>query len=206
LLKAYGKDYPRRTEITTFKNIEVRELTAKELKIRFDPERGYVGHAVSGDVLFECSSYDKIIAVSKDGRYRVVPPPEKMFVEGGMMYCAKADRDRVYTTVFTDKSCGFTYMKRFKTGGFIINKEYRCAHEGCEVLIFEDTNPTEIYVKYKPAKNQRIHQQVFNPADIPVKGSKARGNQMTAKKIARISTKKERWWKDSEENHRGHLI
>jgi len=206
MLRTYAKEYTRRTEITTFKNIEVRELTAKELKIRFDPERGYVGHSVDGDVLFECSSYDKIIVVSKDGRYRVVSPPEKMFVDGGMMYCAKADRNRIYTTVFTDKSCGFTYMKRFTTGGFIIKKEYRCAHEGCEVLVFEDTNPTEIFVKYKPAKGQRIHQQVFNPADIPVKGSKARGNQMTAKKIARISTKKERWWKDSDDSHRGHMM
>ena len=206
MLRTYAKEYARRTEITTFKNIEVRELTAKELKIRFDPERGYVGHSVDGEVLFECSSYDKIIVVSKDGRYRVVSPPEKMFVDGGMMYCAKADRDQVYTAVFTDKSCGFTYMKRFTTGGFIVNKEYRYAHEGCEGLVFEDTNPTEIFVKYKPAKGQRIHQQVFNPSDIPVKGAKARGNQMTAKKIARISTAKERWWKDSDDNHRGHLM
>ncbi len=205
LLKNYGKEYPRLTEITTFSSIEVRELTAKELKIRLDAERGYIGHAVDGEVLFECSSYDKIIVVAKDGRYRVVPPPEKMFIEGGYMYCAKADRNQVYTTAFTDKSCNFTYMKRFKTGGYILNKEYRCAPEGCELLIFEDDNPAEIFVKYKPAKGQRIHQQVFNPTEIPVKGAKARGNQMTAKKIARISTKKERWWKE-DDAHRGHLM
>jgi topoisomerase-4 subunit A len=206
LIKNYAKEYPRQTEITTFKNIEVRELTARELKIRFDTERGYIGHAVNGDVLFECSSYDKIIVVSKDGRYRVLSPPEKMYVEGGLLYSAKADRDRVYTTIFTDKSCGFTYMKRFTTGGFILNKDYRYAPEGCETLIFEDSNPTEVYVKYKPAKGQRIHQQVFNPADIPVKGAKARGNQMTAKKIARISTSKPRWWKGDDEAHRGHML
>ncbi len=206
LLKNYAKEYTRRTEITTFKEIEVRELTAKELKINFDPERGYVGTAVDGELLFECSSYDKIIVISKDGRYRVVPPPEKMFVDGGMMYCDKANRDKVYTVVYTDKSCGFTYMKRFKTGGFIINKEYNCAQDGSELLIFEDTNPTEVFVKYKPAKGQRIHQQVFNPSDIPVKGAKAKGNQMTAKRIARISIQKERWWKNSDDNHRGHLL
>ena len=167
LLKTYGKDYERRTESTTFKNIEVRELTAKELKICFDAERGYVGHAVDGDVLFECSSYDKIIVASKNGRYRVVAPPEKLYVDGDMIYCAKADRKRIYTTIYTDTECGFTYMKRFTTGGFIMDKEYRFTSDEATVLAFEDTNPTEVYIKYKPSKGQRIHQQVFNPSDIP---------------------------------------
>lgn len=206
LHRTYAKEYPRRTEIKEFKEIKVRELTAKELKIRFDSERGYVGTAVDGDVLFECSSYDKLIVVSNDGKYLVVPPPEKMFVSGGMIYCAKADRDKIYTVVFTDKSSRFTYMKRFTTGGYILNKEYTCTTNEAQVLIFEDTNPSEIYVKYKPAKGQRIHQQVFSPTDIPVKGAKARGNQMTAKRIARISTKQERWWKSGDDNLRGHLL
>ncbi len=207
LLKTYSAEYGRRTEVTTFKNIEVRELTATELKIRFDSERGYVGHAVDGDVLFECSSYDKVIVVSKDGRYRVMAPPEKLYVDGDLMYCAKADRERVYTIIYTEHDYGFTYMKRFTTGGFILDKEYRCASEGSEVLVFEDTNPTEVYVKYKPAKGQRIHQQVFHPADIPVKGAKARGNQMTAKPIARVSITKPRWWKDADDDgQRGRLL
>ncbi len=207
LLKAYGKEYVRRTEIATFKNIEVRELTAKELKIQFDAERGYVGHAVNGELLFECSSYDKIIVASKDGCYRVVSPPEKFYIEGEMIYCAKADRERVYTIVYTDTDYGFTYMKRFTTGGFIMDKEYRCAPEGSKVLLFEDTNPEEIYLKYKPSKGQRIHQQLFHPTEVLVKGAKARGNQMTAKKIARISTTQARWWKDDEENnHRGRMV
>ncbi len=207
LLKTYSAEYARRTEIATFKNVEVRELTATELKIRFDAERGYVGHAVDGDVLFECSSYDKVIVASRDGRYRVMSPPEKLYVDGDLVYCAKADRERVYTIVYTEHDYGFTYMKRFKTGGFILDKEYRCATEGSEVLIFEDTNPTEIYVKYKPAKGQRIHQQVFQPSDIPVKGAKARGNQMTAKPISRVAIAKPRWWKDADDNgQRGRLL
>ena len=207
LLKTYAADYARRTEATAFKNIEVRELTATELKIRFDSERGYVGHAVDGEVLFECSSYDKVIVASKDGRYRVMAPPEKLYVDGDLMYCSKADRERVYTIVYTEHDYGFTYMKRFKTGGFILDKEYHCATEGSEVLLFEDTNPTEIYVKYKPAKGQRIHQQVFHPADIPVKGAKAKGNQMTAKAISRISIVKPRWWKDADDSgQRGRLL
>jgi len=206
LLKTYGATYPRCTEITTFSNIEVRELTATELKIGYDAERGFIGHGVGGDPLFECSSYDKLVFFSKDGRYWVMPPPERFFVDGGMLLAGKADRDQEYTMVYTDGDSGFTYMKRFTLGGFILEKEYRTAPEGSTVLLLQTGVPETIYVKYKPAKAQRIHQQMFQPADILVKGAKARGNQMTAKRIANIATSKPRWWNDEEESHKGHLL
>ncbi len=206
LLKVYSEIYPRCTEITTFSNIEVRELTASELKIGYDAERGFIGHGVGGDPLFECSSYDKLVFFSKDGRYWVMPPPERFFVDGGMMLAGKADRDQEYTMVYTDRDSGFTFMKRFSLGGFILEKEYRAAPEGSDVLLLQVGVPETIYVKYKPAKAQRIHQQLFQPADILVKGAKARGNQMTAKRIANIATSKPRWWDDDEESHKGHLI
>jgi len=206
LVKTYSATYPRCTEITTFSNIEVRELTASELKIGYDAERGFIGHGVGGDTLFECSSYDKLVFFSKDGRYWVMPPPERFFVDGGMMLAGKADRDQEYTMVYTDRDSGFTFMKRFSLGGFILEKEYRAAPENSEVLLLQVGVPETIYVKYKPAKAQRIHQQLFQPADILVKGAKARGNQMTAKRIANIATSKPRWWDDNEESHKGHLL
>jgi len=161
---------------------------------------------VGGDTLFECSSYDKLVIFSKDGRYWVMPPPERFFVDGGMMLAGKADRDQEYTMVYTDSSSGFTYMKRFTLGGFILEKEYRAATEGATVLLLQTGVPETIYVKYKPAKAQRIHQQMFQPTDIMVKSAKARGNQMTAKRIARIDTTKPRWWNDEDEAHKGHLL
>jgi len=206
LIKTYGPVYPRCTEITTFGSIEVRELTARELKIGYDAERGFIGHGVGGDPLFECSSYDKLVIFSKDGRYWVMPPPERHFVDGGMAFCGRADRDQEFTLVYTDKDSGFTYIKRFTVGGFILEKEYRCAPEGSEVLLLQAGTPEAIYLKYKPAKAQRIHQQVFQTADIPVRGAKVRGNQMTAKRIANIATSKPRWWNDDEESHKGHLL
>jgi topoisomerase-4 subunit A len=206
LLKTYGKLYPRCTQISTFSNIEVRELTATELKIGYDPERDFIGHNVGGETLFECSSYDKLVFFSKDGRYWVMPPPERFFVDGGMMLAGKADRDQQYTMVYTDKESGFTYMKRFTLGGFILEKEYRTAPEGATVLLLETGTPEAIYVKYKPAKGQRIHQQMFNPGEILVKGAKAKGNQMTAKRIARIDSSKPRWWNDEDDPHKGHLL
>ncbi len=206
LLKQYGPVYPRHTRIATFSNVEVRELTARELKIGFDREKGYVGYAVDGELLFECSSYDRLLFVWNDGRYRVIPPPEKLFVDMNMVYCQKADRDKVMTVVYTDDDVGFTYMKRFTIGGFIMDREYRCAAERSTILLFQDDDPEEVYVKYKQAKAQRIHQQMFNPREVPVKGAKARGNQMTAKGIARIAAGKPRWWDEAGDAPAGRLL
>ncbi|MFU8780520.1 MAG: DNA topoisomerase IV subunit A [Kiritimatiellia bacterium] len=206
LLKTYGQEYPRKTAITTFGSIEVRELTATELKINYDAERGYIGHGVNGETLFACSSYDKIVVFSEDGRYWVMSPPERFFVVGGLQLAQISDRDAVYTLVYTDQSSGFTYLKRFSTGGTIMDKEYRCATEASKVLVLEDKPIEEIYVKYKPAKAQRIHQQAFQPQAVAVKGAKAKGNQMTSKGIARIATSKPRWWDDEAESPRGQLL
>jgi len=206
LHKTYAGEYPRRTRITTFSEVKVRELTARELKICHDKERSYIGHDVTGDLLFECSSYDKLLVVLNDGRYRVIPPPDKLYVGNDLAYCHKADRDKVLTVVYTDTDSGFTFMKRFTVGGFILDREYRCTTEAATVLLFSDQDPETVYVKYKPAKNQRIHQQAFRPGDTPVKGAKARGNQMTAKRIARIAESQPRWWDDEADAPKGRLL
>jgi topoisomerase-4 subunit A len=201
LLKAYGDQFPRRTKISTFEAIEVRELTAQELTISYDREKGYLGYDVEGEALFQCSSYDKIILVWGNGRYKVIPPPEKMFVDTNVMYCAIYDRDKVMTVIYAEEQ--ITYMKKFNFGGTIMNKEYFCTSENSEVLLFSDQQPEDIYVKYAPRKGQQIHQQIFHTAKLTVRGAKTKGLQMTTKKIQSISTTKPRHWDDKATAPRG---
>ncbi len=205
LLNAHGKQYPRRTQVTVFDSIEIKALTARELEIRYDEAKGYLGYDVKeGRPLLQCSSYDKIILVWEDGRYRVVQPPQTLFVDTNLIYCAKVDRDRVMTIVYSEY--GNAYLKKFRFGGTILNKEYRCAGGSSKILLFADDGPAEIYVKYKPAKRQRIHQQIFSAEDPAVKGVKARGSLMAPKEIEKIATRKPRWWKDDETAPRGILL
>ena len=157
-----------------------------------------------GRPLLQCSSYDRILLVWDDGRYRVVQPPETLFVDTNLVYSAKIDRDRVMTIVYQEY--GNVYLKKFNFGGTILNKEYRCAGKASRILLFADDSPDEIYVKYKPAKRQRIHQQLFHTADVVVKGVKARGSLMAPKEIDKISTRKPRWWKAGEKSPRGVLL
>ncbi len=204
LLKEIGDSAPRRTVIESFETVEVRELTADELTLSYDKEKGYLGYSIEGEPLFSCSSYDKVVAVQGDGRYRVMPPPEKQFVDKDLVYADVASRDKVFTLVYTNG--GITYMKRFQFGGAIQNREYRCAPEDSKILIFEEGTVDAIYVKYAKAKRQRITQQIFKTADLPVRTPKAKGLQMTVKKIKWIGTAKPRGWQDSKDNPDGALI
>jgi len=207
LIKRYKDQYPRLTSVATFGEIEMRTLTATELTIKIDKEGGYIGHDIrNAETLFQCSSLDKIIVCWDDGRYKVLPPPDKFFVDKNMLYCALFDRDRQMTCVYTQKDHGFSYLKRFTFGGAIQNKEYRLAPENSEVQLLQEGTPENIYLKYRPAKSQRIHQQVFTPSEVLVKGVSARGIQMTSKGISRIATQKPGWWEDDAESPKGVLL
>jgi len=195
LARKFGGAYPRHTKISTFAAVEVREITATELTIGYQKDKGYLGYGIKGDVLLQCSSYDKLILFWSDGRYKVVPPPEKMFVDTGLIHAAVADRDRTITIVYTEEM--FTYAKRFTVGGTIMNKEYRCTPKGANVVMFADDKPAVIYVKYAASATQKIHQQEFDVDKLPLRDPKARGVTMTSKKVVAITGSKPADWDES---------
>lgn len=199
LHKKYAGDFPRLTQIAEngFTRVEIRQLTASELKLRLDKENGYLGHAMKeGEELLACSSLDKLIVVWKDGRYMMTPPPDKLFVDKDVLYVGVFDRDREFIMAYTHKAT--TYLKRFTFGGAIQNKEYSlCPEAKCKVVLFEEGAPEHVYVKFSPMKNQRVHQQLLQVANYAVKGAKTKGYQITMKKVQNISTKRPRNWDDA---------
>ena len=213
LISQYRKKYPRCTKIeeSAFQQADVRKLTASELTVRIDRENHYIGTDVrGGDELFKCSSLDEILCLWKDGRFKKIQPPDKFFVDKDIMaiflFQQEKDRDKEFICVYEEPLYGFAYVKRFTFGGLIRNKEYRLAPPKSKVLHFSQGCPERLYVKFKPAKGQKIHQQMFDPKEVAVRGSSARGIQMTTKPIARCSPTKGSWWDDSEAASKGVLL
>ncbi len=225
LLKQYGKKYPRCTKIASgaFKEVDVRAITASELTIKYDKENHFVGSGLrGGEELFKCSSLDKLVFIWKDGRYKMTPPSDKIFVDKDLLevflFNPEKDRAKEFVCVYEEPLYGFSYVKRFTFGGMINNKEYRLAPEKSKVLFFEEGCPENFYVKFKPAKNQKIHQMLFQPLElvdkgggekkpvVEVRGATARGIQLTTKAIARISPTKGSWWNDDEASTKGVLL
>jgi len=66
IITKHKGDYPRRTEIISFGQVDVREAAQRNLKLRYDPKTGYIGYEVSGNVVFDVSQYDRILVLRKN--------------------------------------------------------------------------------------------------------------------------------------------
>ena len=193
LLKKYGELYPRRTQITEFVAVTANDAAFKSLKFSYDRDKGYLGHKISGDEFqLACSKYDKVVVVFKDGQFKVIEVPDKLFVGKDVIYCARPDSDQEMTMAYQCK--GVTYLKRFTFGGTITNKDYRLAPEKSKILFFEEETPEDLYIKFKPAPRQKVNQQIAKPRELAVKSAKAKGNQISIKEVPSIRTKPPRNW------------
>jgi topoisomerase-4 subunit A len=195
ILRKYGAEFPRRTEPATFGEISERELTANELTINYDREKGYIGHKIAGEQLITCSPLDRILLVWKDGKCKVVAPPEKLFVDSTLIYWAILDRERVMTAVY--ELDFFTYYKKFTVGGLITKRESRIAPKGANIRLFSDANPPALYVRYAADSRIKIHQQRYVVERQPVRTRDAKGLVLTANMIEYIGIEKAPDWKDS---------
>ena len=187
LIVHYGKQFKRRTQSATAEEIDVRELTANELAIVFDNERGFLGHALKGDVSFRCSPHDRLLLVWDDGRYQVMPPPEKLFVDQNLTYFNIFDRDKIFTVVYTTSAA--TFIKRFTFGGAIMNRDYYCAPEHAKIRCLTDRSATEVRLKYRHIKGARVDEQTFTLDGFVLRGPKSRGNQVTKRTVTSATAK-----------------
>jgi hypothetical protein len=126
--------------------------------------------------------------------------------------------------VYEEGSYGFSYIKRFRFGGLIRNKDYFLAPEKpkSKILLLQKGCQETLYVKYKPAKNQKIHQQYFLPKEqvkrtnsdtgklenqdvVMIRAAGTKGKQLTTKPIAKIASAKGAWWDNDEPLSKGVL-
>lgn len=196
LIARYEEEYPRRTRSSRYDEVEAKEAAFKAFKLSYDREKGYLGYKAGGEEFrLDCSSFDKLLLVFKDGHYKTIELPEKLFVGPDLMFCGVPERDRIFTVAYSTREA--SYLKRFAFGGMILEKEYFCVPEKSKVLFFAADTPEQLYIKYKPAPHQKIGQQICRPSELAVKSAKAIGNQISIKEVASVNSKAPRNW-DSE--------
>ncbi|HEY1661116.1 MAG TPA: DNA topoisomerase IV subunit A [Verrucomicrobiae bacterium] len=198
LLEKYGKQYPRlTTKSSRHEEVDARAVAFKAFKVSYDRDSGYVGYKVSGEEFkVECTKFDKILLVFRDGTYKVSELPEKLFVGQELFYCGLPDRERVFTCAYTDRDA--SYLKRFTFGGSILNKVYSCIPDKSRILYFAPDTPPTLYVRYKPASHQKISQQTCDPAQVEVKNPRTRGRQISIKDVSSITAEPTRGWDEKE--------
>jgi topoisomerase IV subunit A len=181
LIQKYGKQYKRKTQLTTAEEIDVRELTANELPIIYDRDRGFLGHGIKGEIAFRCSPLDRLLLLWDNGRYQMIAPPEKLFVDKNLLFFGIYSRDQIYTLVYSTAAA--TLIKKFTFGGSIMNRDYFCTHEEAKIKLFTDKKIKEVRLKYRHVQGARFDEQTFDLAEIPVRTPKSRGLQVTKRTV-----------------------
>jgi topoisomerase-4 subunit A len=194
ILRKHGSAYPRRTQPAVFGEISERELTANELTINYDCEKGYLGHKIPGEKLISCSPLDRLLLVWRDGRCKVVAPPEKLFVDPTVIYTAILERDRVMTVVY--EMDFFSYFKKFTIGSLLTNREARIAPKGANIRFFSDENPSALFVRYSADARIKIRQQRYAVERQAVRGRDAKGLVLTANMIEYVGAERAPDWDD----------
>ena len=177
---------PRRTQIVSFDQVDVREAAQRNLKLRYDLKTGYLGYEASGAVFFDVSQYDRILVIRKTGAYSVINVPEKLFVDKGMLYCGFADHETCAKTVFTvvyRNQNGYPYIKRCRLEKFILNKGYSIVPDYCTVLKTTTVEDGSGIINYKPKPRLRVLEQTFRVSDYAIKGVKAQGVRLASKEV-----------------------
>ena len=185
LVERYARQYKRKTRLTTAEEIDVRELTASELGIVYDRERGFLGYEIKGEIAFRCSPLDKLLIVWETGRYQMVAPPDRLFVDKNVVHFGIYEREKIFTIVYnTDKAA---FLKRFVFGGAIMNREYSCTQEGAKIKYISDRTSRQLLLKYRHIKGARIGEQTFDLDAFAVRGPKSRGIQVAKRTVTSVS-------------------
>ncbi|MCL2688601.1 MAG: DNA topoisomerase IV subunit A [Chitinispirillia bacterium] len=183
IIEKYRNLHPRRTELISFKKVDVREAAQRNLKLRYDKDTGYLGHEVNGNVLFDVSQYDRVLVIRKGGAYSVIDVPEKLFVDKGMLYCGFVDKDLIFNVIYRDDKTKFPYIKRFKIEQFILNKGYTIVPDDCTLLRLTTDSEAVVTIDYKPQPRLKKLEDSFSVKNYLVKGVKAGGVRLSNKEM-----------------------
>jgi len=190
LLDKYGAQWPRRTEITTFRTVDKKAVARQNIRVTFDPESGFLGAAVkSGARTFSMSEYDRLLAISDDGTYRVLGPEEKVLLPGRVMHLEPFDPEQGehFTVVYRDHD-KMAFGKRIHILKFIKGREYRLIKgpRGKVDLLIQEAEPGTVHLTFVRKPRQRVNEGTFDLGILTETNAGALGRRLASKPVSRI--------------------
>ncbi|MBS1772303.1 MAG: DNA gyrase/topoisomerase IV subunit A [Bacteroidetes bacterium] len=198
LLKKYGKDRERKTEIRPFETIQVQSIAIANAKLYVNYKEGFIGTGLKKDEFaFECSDLDNIIVFRKDGKMIITKVADKTFVGKDIIYLAafiKNDERTTYNMMYLDGKTGIAYAKRFNVTGITRDKEYDLTkgNPGSKCLYFTANANGEaevVTVTLSPGSKARNKVFDFFFEELEIKGRSSQGNQVTKYPIKGVKLK-----------------
>lgn len=189
LIKKYGSEHIRKTKIEEIEQVDMRAISTKKLSVGFDPKTGFVGTKVSSGISFECTNFDKILLMFRDGSYQVVNIPEKLYVHQNgkkIIYAGVADKKTIFNVVYKDPKTNYCYAKRFIIKKFILEKDYTFMEEGVDLQYFSTDLENSLEIMFIPKPKQKIAKTIYDMGTVMVKGVSAKGIRIANRQVKKI--------------------
>jgi len=190
IIAKYKEHFPRRTVVETFHTVDKLAVAKANIRLAWDRDSSFFGSNVRGsDFAMNVTEYDKILAVTSDGTYRIMPPPEKAWLPGALLYAAVFDSKKGVglTIVYRDANKA-AWGKKVRIERFITNKVYSLVKEGSVGIAFlsDKKSPGKAVIHLVPKKRAKVKSVTLDLNKIPPCGLTARGARLTAKPMERV--------------------
>ena len=184
--KLPAEEFKRKTEITGFTKVDVKEAVTRDTALRYDEETGYLGTSVAtGKEILRVSPYDRIFVLRKSGVYTVMDVPDRVFVDTGMWYCGFAEKEELskvlFTVIYRDSKTKYAYIKRARVEGYILNRDYLFAPDNTEVLFVSTKLKFSFKLNYAPKPRVKKIEEEFKADSFAEKGLKAQGVRLSVR-------------------------
>ena len=198
LEEKYGKNFPRRTALRSFDNIEATKVAEANEKLYIDREEGFIGTSLKkNEFVANCSDIDDVIIFFRNGKYIITPVADKKFIGKNVIYInvfKKNDKRTIYNVAYRDGKEGTTYIKRFAVTSIVRDREYDITQGAPDSRVtYFSANPNGeaevIKVTLKP--NPRVRRITFERdfSEVTIKGRQARGVILTRLPVHKIALK-----------------
>ncbi|GGH59009.1 topoisomerase-4 subunit A [Filimonas zeae] len=198
LLKKYGKDRGRKTEIKLFDTIQAKNVAIANTKLYINRAEGFIGSGLKKEeLLCECSNLDDVIVFTRRGIMKIVRVADKVFIGKDILHAAifqKNDERMTYNMIYADGETSVTYAKRFNVTGITRDKEYDLTKgsDKSKVLYFT-ANPNGeaevVKVLLSPSSNARTKELDFHFEELEIKNRNSMGNQVTKYPVRSVKLK-----------------
>lgn len=197
--KKYGKDFPRRTELTSFETIAATKVVNNNAKLQANLAEGFVGIGLKkddgGEYICDCSDMSEIIVISKDGKYRITKVEDKAFFGKDLLYVNvfnRGDSRTIYNVIYREGKTSIYYAKRFAVTSVTRDKEYdiTTGEAGSQIMWFSanhngEAETVKVQLRSRPKLKKTSFEYDF--AELGIKSKTARGNLVSKNVIQKIT-------------------
>ncbi len=196
LLNKYGELFPRKSKIKHFDQVDVRAAAFSNLHVGYNRESGYLGYKVKAedkkkDLEISCSELDRLLLIFSNGLYKVINVTEKFFIGENLLWVDVVRSDVVFNIVYRNGSANRSYVKRFRTPKFILNRDYHLFPEHKRSVIqFMETGDKDIRARASlaPSGRAKFNSIELEMDDYLIKAASAIGKRVSNRVVRRVSS------------------